>query len=121
LSQSAPASAVFLPKRSIPKNVEARAQERREWVHDPEGFFVILLDQGAGAIVCEHYTKDGVHDETIRGVRAADIANTAVRRGLLSRLDHAAYLGRELAKAESALTLNVPYTQDEPLDVRKRR
>ncbi|HEX8917969.1 MAG TPA: DUF4346 domain-containing protein, partial [Chloroflexota bacterium] len=97
------------------KVVAARAQERREWVHDPEGFFVVLLDRGAGEIVCEHYTKDSVHDETIRGPRAADVANTAVRRGLLSRLDHAAYLGRELAKAEAALALSLPYTQDEPL------
>lgn len=106
------------PRKSAPKLVEARAQERREWVHDPEGFFVVLLDQESRAIVCEHYTKDGVHDETIRGLRAADVANTAVRRGLLSRLDHAAYLGRELAKAESALALSLPYTQDEALGVR---
>jgi tetrahydromethanopterin S-methyltransferase subunit A len=109
---------VLPPRRSAPKVVEARAQERREWVHDPEGFFVVLLDRGTGAIVCEHYTKDGVHDETISGPRAADVAATAVRRGLLSRLDHAAYLGRELAKAESALVLNVPYTQDELSDAR---
>ncbi|MGZ3602935.1 MAG: DUF4346 domain-containing protein [Ktedonobacterales bacterium] len=106
---------LLLPKWSTPKMVEVRAQERREWVHDPEGFFVVLLDRAAAAIVCEHYTKDGVHDETIRGPRAADVANTAVRRGLLSRLDHAAYLGRELAKAESALTLSLAYTQDTPL------
>ena len=115
LSQSAPTSAVLLPRRSVPKVVEARAQERQEWAHDPEGFFVVLLDRAAGAMVCEHYTKDGMHDETIRGPRAADVANTAVRRGLLSRLDHAAYLGRELAKAESALALKLTYTQDEPL------
>ncbi len=109
---------VLTPRQSAPKVVVARAQERREWVHDPEGFFVILLDRGAGAIVCEHYTHDGVHDESIRGPRAADVANTAVRRGLLSRLDHAAYLGRELAKAEVTLTLNLPYTQDDPLAAR---
>jgi tetrahydromethanopterin S-methyltransferase subunit A len=120
LPQSTPAltllvPAVLPPRRSVPKVVAARAQERREWVHDPEGFFVVLLDRGAGEIVCEHYTKDSVHDETIHGPRAADVANTAVRRGLLSRLDHAAYLGRQLAKAESALALSLPYTQDEPL------
>lgn len=113
-----PVTAVLPPSRSAPKIVEARAQERREWVHDPEGFFVVLLDREAGAIVCEHYAKDGVHNETIRGPRAADVANTAVRRGLLSRLDHAAYLGRELAKAESALALNLAYTQDEVLGAR---
>jgi tetrahydromethanopterin S-methyltransferase subunit A len=118
LGMSAPtilAPAVLQVRRSAPKVIEARAQERREWVHDPEGFFVVLLDRAAGAMVCEHYTKDGMHDETIRGPRAADVANTAVRRGLLSRLDHAAYLGRELTKAESALALSLAYTQDEPL------
>jgi tetrahydromethanopterin S-methyltransferase subunit A len=121
--QDASAPAILAPsdvslRRAGPKVVAARAQERREWVHDPEGFFVVLVDREAGDIVCEHYAKDGVHDETIRGLRATDVANTAVRRGLLSRLDHAAYLGRELAKAESALALNLPYTQDEPLGER---
>ena len=113
-------TAALPPSRSAPKVVVARAQERREWVHDPEGFFVVLLDRDTRGIVCEHYTKDGVHDETIRGTRAADMSNTAIRRGLLSRLDHAAYLGRELTKAESALAFNVPYTQDEPLGARER-
>ncbi len=120
LPQSAPAPmlvapAVLPPGWSAPKVVEARPQERREWVHDPEGFFVVLLDRETGSIACEHYTKDGRHDETIRGPRAADVANTAIRRGLLARLDHAAYLGRELAKAEAALALTLPYIQDEPL------
>ncbi len=114
-NRSGAALEVLPPRRSAPKVVEARAQERREWVHDPEGFFVVLLDREPGVIVCEHYTKAGVHDETIRGAHAADVASTAVRRGLLSRLDHAAYLGRELAKAETALTLNLPYTQDAAL------
>lgn len=63
-------------------------------------------------LVCEHYTKEGVLDETIRGTRAEDVAYTAIKHGLLSRLDHAAYLGRELARAETALKLGQPYTQD---------
>ncbi|MDM7911512.1 MAG: DUF4346 domain-containing protein [Methanotrichaceae archaeon] len=36
-------------------------------------------------------------------------------RGLVSRLDHAGYLGRELEKAEAALHLGRRYIQDEPL------
>jgi len=101
-----------------PKTIEAQPPAQREWVHDPEGFFLVLLDRehGAhGAIVCEHYTKDGTLNEVIRGERAGDIANAAIRRGLLSRLDHAAYLGRELAKAEVALAFELPYTQDAAL------
>lgn len=103
------------PKVHQPKVVEAQRLNHREWVHDPEGFFLVLLDREAGAIVCEHYTQDGVLNEVIRGARAKDVTNTAIKRGLLSRLDHAAYLGRELAKAESALVLGLTYVQDEPL------
>jgi len=36
----------------------------------------------------------------------------AVDRQLLSRLDHAAYLGRELARAEHALSSGQAYVQD---------
>ncbi len=97
------------------KALYAEPTRNRDWVYDPEGFFVVLLDRDAKALVCEHYTPDGTLNEVIRGTKAADIANTAIRRGLLSRLDHAAYLGRELAGAEAALALGLPYIQDEPL------
>ena len=35
---------------------------------------------------------------------AAEVYMTAIERGLLTRLDHAAYLGRELARAEHAMS-----------------
>jgi tetrahydromethanopterin S-methyltransferase subunit A len=38
-----------------------------------------------------------------------------VEWGLISRLDHAAYMGRELTKADFALRNNLLYRQDEPL------
>ncbi|HRW83197.1 MAG TPA: DUF4346 domain-containing protein, partial [Methanothrix sp.] len=34
---------------------------------------------------------------------------------LVTRLDHAGYLGRELERAETALLLGRSYSQDEPL------
>ena len=36
----------------------------------------------------------------------------AIERKLLSRLDHATYLGRELARAERSLLSGEPYVQD---------
>jgi dihydropteroate synthase len=39
---------------------------------------------------------------------------------LVSRLDHAGYLGRELQKAEMALHLEKNYVQDEPLSFLKK-
>jgi len=35
-----------------------------------------------------------------------------IDEGLISRLDHAAYLGRELARAEQSLKGAAPYVQD---------
>lgn len=105
---------VLPPKVRQAKVMEAGSTRNSTWVHDPEGFFLVLLDREAGLLVCEHYTQDGALNEVIKGARAGDIANTAIGRGLLSRLDHAAYLGRELAKAETALVLGLSYTQDSP-------
>ena len=106
---------VLPPKVRQVKVVESDETNNRDWVHDPEGFFLVLLDREGKQLVCEHYTQDGVLNEVIRGTRANDVANTVIRRGLLSRLDHAAYLGRELAKAEAAVTLGLSYAQDSPL------
>ena len=106
---------ILPPRVRMPKVVEALPRSNREWTHDPEGFFLLLLDRDAKGIICEHYIEEGVISEVIRGESAEDIANTVIKRGLLSRLDHAAYLGRELAKAEMALNLGIPYKQDETL------
>jgi dihydropteroate synthase-like protein len=51
----------------------------------------------------------------VAGISAKDILNTLIDFGLVARLDHAGYLGRELEKAEIALRLNRSYSQDEPL------
>lgn len=107
---------LFVPlKVQTPKTITAQRLKNEEWVHDPEGFFLVLLDEENGLIKCEHYTQDGTLNEVIEGKLASNIANTAIKRGLLSRLDHAAYLGKELAKAETAISYNLPYTQDLPL------
>ena len=51
----------------------------------------------------------------VAGTSAKDILNTLIDCGLVTRLDHAGYLGRELEKAEIALRLKRSYSQDEPL------
>ena len=48
----------------------------------------------------------------IEGRTAAELYMPALERGLVSRLDHAAYLGLELARAESALADGSAYIQD---------
>lgn len=82
---------------------------------DPAGFFIILPDKTTGVIACEHYENSGRLMHVIEGKDSALIAATAVEQGLITRLDHAAYLGRELAKAEFAIKTGTTYIQDAAL------
>ena len=82
---------------------------------DRAGFFIVLLQPQKRLIVCEHYENNGRLAHVIEGRQAALIAATVVERGFVTQLDHAAYLGRELAKAEAALSNGVTYEQDAAL------
>jgi len=94
-----------------------------EFEFDPKGFFVILVDHGKKKIIVEHYNyvkdkkviKTGKINEVIEGTKAEEICKKIIGKGLLSRLDHASYLGLELQKAEQALRHGLEYTQDEEL------
>lgn len=87
------------------------ASEPTRLVLDPSGFLVIYPDRTRG-LVLEHYQKDGVLDCVIEGATPSAVGATAIERGLVSRLDHAVYLGRELARAEESLRTGEPYVQD---------
>jgi dihydropteroate synthase len=51
----------------------------------------------------------------IKGKTAESVYSKIVELGLVTQLDHAAYLGSELAKAEIALRSGKEYIQDSPL------
>lgn len=73
---------------------------------------LIKADDASESIICEHYTAESIRNEVTKGMNAGSIYKTAIRRGLVSRLDHAAYLGKELGKAEISLRLGGKYVQD---------
>ncbi len=98
----------------LPENaIEAKGSEK--WRIDPAGCFKIELTgdeirQGKlynGKIVARNKNK------SIKGNAAKEILDTIIEHGLVSRLDHAAYLGRELTKAELALKFGRSYSQDD--------
>lgn len=105
-----------------PGPAEAAAEHRRvetvqgyvpqRMVPDRAGYFVVYPDYTRGVLLLEHYRSDGVLHVTIEGRTAAELYTPAIERHLLGRLDHAAYLGRELARAEQALWSGEDYTQD---------
>lgn len=88
------------------------AQPPARLVLDPSGFFIIYPKKDEGRIYLEHYKEDGTLNEIIQGADPMSIASTAIERGLVSRLDHAAYLGRELEKVYLSMRYGFPYAQD---------
>ncbi len=96
----------------IKKVPHIEAKEPAKLVLDPSGFFIVYPKKEDGKIFLEHYKKDGTLNQVIYGTAPVLIASTAVERGLVSRLDHAAYLGRELEKAHLSLCYGFPYIQD---------
>ena len=104
---------------------------------DPNGYFLIKVDLINKKIIVEHYlnniNKKGIaidpdtnipitcNEDNIRQYNKIFIGDTAKEvgillsekeKGLISKIDHALYLGRELQKAEESLMKSIEYIQD---------
>lgn len=89
-----------------------QAVEPERLTLDKAGYMVIYPDGRGKRLVVEHYSNQGVLDCVLEGGTPAALYGTAIERGLVTRLDHAAYLGRELARAADSLQTGKPYVQD---------
>ncbi|MBK8189448.1 MAG: DUF4346 domain-containing protein [Vampirovibrionales bacterium] len=87
------------------------AEDALPWRCDPAGYFVI--EQTGDRIQMRHYDPAGRQTLILRAKTARRLYLEAVARQLLSRMDHAAYLGRELARAQNSLNTGTTYLQDE--------
>lgn len=88
------------------------ALEPTRLIPDPTGYFILYPEPRNKRLVLEHYTNAGVLTRVFEGASPAALYSTVIEAGLISRLDHAAYLGRELGRAESALRDGTAYVQD---------
>lgn len=88
------------------------AKEPGKLVLDPAGYFVVYPDRTHRRLVLEHYSNKGVLDRMLTATSAAALYTSIIEGKLISRLDHAAYLGRELARAEHAMQSGDDYVQD---------
>jgi tetrahydromethanopterin S-methyltransferase subunit A len=89
-----------------------QATEPQNLTLDRAGYFIVYPDERRHRLVLEHYTNAGVLDSVMEASSSSALYAEAIHRNLLSRLDHAAYLGRELARAERALDSGEAYVQD---------
>ena len=104
---------------------------------DPNGYFIIKVDLEENNIILEHFLNNindegyaldpetnepikcdsqnkRVSNQVFKGISAKQlgIMITEERKDLITRFDHALYLGRELQKAEECLYKRLPYIQD---------
>jgi len=88
------------------------ASAKKEFKLDSRGFFKIFVDKSE--IVAVLYAGRGPKI-VIRGKTAQEICDEIIERGLIGEIEHAAYLGRELQKAEIALRTGRSYLQEKEL------
>jgi tetrahydromethanopterin S-methyltransferase subunit A len=77
---------------------------------DKAGEYVVRAEKKS--ILVEHYNSKGELLRIVEGTTARDVCLTLIRNGWVSRLDHAAYLGRELTLAETAMHNGERYEQN---------
>ena len=79
---------------------------------DRAGYFVIVPQREKKLIVVEHYAYDNSLLRVIQGKNARSIYSTIIQNGWVTHLSHAAYLGKELARAELSMEQGGSYVQD---------
>lgn len=87
---------------------------------DAMGNFRIEVDEVDESIVASHFitAQDCKPDVIVKGKTAENVYSKIMELDLVSLLDHAAYLGSELMKAEITLKTRKSFLQDKPLFVK---
>jgi len=100
------------------KVIESEYDDLKEFVLDPEGYFLIKIDNDTGNIEVGFCNSKNVILLKVTGKKPINIYHTIINKiGLNIRKDHCAYLGRELQKAYIALQKGIKYVQDDELDL----
>ncbi|MCL6621776.1 MAG: DUF4346 domain-containing protein [Syntrophobacterales bacterium] len=98
-----------LDPRELDRALHLAGKRRWRLRLDPMGYFRVTLD--GGEILVEHRFGDATLTE-YRGTSAVGLQHQIARDLALSDLNHAMYLGRQLARAELALKEGRDFVQD---------
>jgi len=79
---------------------------------DKAGYFIIIPQPEKRIITVEHYSYNNKLLRIIEGKDARSICHTIIENNWITQLSHAAYLGKELARAELSAKLGLKYIQD---------
>jgi len=94
----------------VQKIVEKRSKTMK-FVADTTGYFAVGTEDKD--IIVQHYDNRGRGLQLFRGKTSIDLITQIVNKGIVSRVDHAADLGKEIARAQFSIEHSIPYSQDE--------
>ena len=89
-----------------------------KWNPDPKGYFTIKPIPPKGKVFVRYYNSKNTLKYTFSGVTTLQIVQPIIERKLISRLNHAVYIGKEIEKAIIALKNNLNYIQDQELKIK---
>ena len=108
---------IWLKKQNISEDFKIIVGEdpyiKGQMDKDPKGYFLIRINKDTKEIEAAHCTESNLITCMIKGKTAKEVYMKIVELELVSLLDHAAYLGKELKKAEDALKSGKEYVQDD--------
>tara|TARA_Y100000590_G_scaffold469349_1_gene656430 strand:+ start:10276 stop:10677 length:402 start_codon:yes stop_codon:yes gene_type:complete len=114
--------------KKINKRIVAKYHKIKDWVMDPKGYFLIMIDRKKKLLrvgYCK-FSKLGnkpINDmvSIVSGKTAIEIVNTLIKNEYISSLQHAGDMGIELCKAELALKYKLDYVQDKDLKIKLKK
>ena len=92
------------------QQVLASGEDPEDIKLDQAGYFVIQVKNDT--LLVEHYDYKNALVRVVKGSDARSIYLTLTRNEWVTRTDHAAYLGKELARAEFSMREGIEYVQD---------
>ncbi len=91
-----------------------------KWNQDYKGYFTIKPFLSQKKVFVRYYDSKNILKYTFAGINTSQIIQSIIERKLISRLDHAAYLGKEIEKAIIALKNKLNYVQDRELQLKDK-
>ncbi len=104
-------------KTESAKIINAVYDDNKDFVLDPNGYFLIRIIPEQKEIEVGFCGAKNKVEVIIKGKKPIDIYHTIAHLNLISKMEHAAYLGRELQKAFIALQKGIKYVQDDELAI----
>ncbi len=103
------------------REVVAEYDDKKEFILDPLGYFLIKIDTKRKLVEVGFCNEKNKMVLKVTGKTPLEIYQTIINKEKLGiRKDHAAYLGRELQKAYTALKFGLQYVQDDELSLDKK-